>query len=58
MASKMVDPAFLSQLTHNGVNPGEARCAVGPALEPGFLFWIVDFVGASDELVAGVDFAR
>ena len=27
---QMVDPAFLSELSHDGVDPGEARLAGGP----------------------------
>lgn len=58
VACEMVDPAFFSQLPHDGVDPGEARCAGGPALEPGFLLWVVDLIGTGYEFVAGVYFAR
>lgn len=54
---EVVDPAFLAQLPHDGVDPGEAGGAVRPAVEPGVFLGIVYFVGACDQVVGGVDFA-
>lgn len=48
MAGQMVDPAFLPKLSHDGVDPGEARGAVRPTFEPRILFLVVDLVFARD----------
>jgi hypothetical protein len=42
--AEVVDPAFLPQLSHEGVDPREACSAPFPALEPLFGLWRVDVV--------------
>ncbi len=55
VAAEVVDPAFLLELAHQGVDPGEARAAVFPALEPAFVQGGGDGVGACDEAGGGGD---
>lgn len=57
VAGEVVDPPFLSQLSHDGVNPRKACLTVAPALKPDFCFLAIDFVGAGGEFGADVDFA-
>lgn len=55
VAAEVVDPAFLAQLPHQGVDPGEARAAVLPAKEPVLVQGGGDGVGACDEVGGGGD---
>lgn len=50
---QMVDPAFLAQLPHQGVDPGEAGEAGFPALEPRLGFAAVDVVSTRRTLGVG-----
>ena len=45
VTAQVVHPAFVPQLAHQGVDPGEARAAVLPAPEPGFVQGGADGVG-------------
>lgn len=53
--AEVVDPAFLAELPHQGVDPGEACLAELPALEPLFRQRGIDDVVACDEAVGRVD---
>lgn len=55
VAAEVVDPAFLAQLPHQGVDPGEAGAAEFPALVPGFVEQGGDCILACDEAVGGGD---
>ena len=55
VAAEVVDPAFLPELAHYGVDPGEAGAAEFPSLEPGFCLLRVDGVGACDKVCFRVD---
>ncbi len=55
VAAEVVDPAFLLELAHQGVDPGEPRAAVFPALKPAFVQGGGDGVGACDEAGGGGD---
>lgn len=48
MTCEVVDPAFIAELTHDGVDPGEACRSGSPALEPGFFLFVVNLVFAGD----------
>ncbi len=58
MAAEVVDPAFLPQLAHQCVDPGEAGAPVFPALEPGFGFGVIDGIFAGDEVVGRIYLGR
>ena len=51
--AEVVDPAFVAQLPHQGVDPGEACAPEFPALVPGFVQGGGDCVLACDEAVGG-----
>lgn len=55
VAAQVVDPAFVAELAHEGVDPGEACLAEFPALEPFFGEGGVDGVAACGEAGAGGD---
>lgn len=55
VATEMVYPPFLSELAHQGVDPGEACLAPFPAIEPGLGFRAIDMVVTGYELVRWVD---
>lgn len=48
VATEVVYPPFLSELAHQGVDPGEACSSPFPAIEPGFGFRAIDVVFAGD----------
>ena len=56
VATEMVYPPFLSELAHQGVDPGEACLAPLPAIEPDFGFGAIDVVVPGYEAVSWVDF--
>ncbi len=56
VAAEMVDPSFLSKLSHQGVNPGEACLTPFPAIKPCFSFEAIDVVVSGYETVGWVDF--
>lgn len=58
MSSEVVDPSFLSQLSHKCVDPGKSCTPVFPALEPRFRFCRVDSVCTGDKACGGGDDRR
>lgn len=58
VAAQVVDPSFLSELTHESVDPRKSGRAKLPAIEPGFGFGAIDVVVTGYETVRRVDFGR
>lgn len=56
VTTEVVYPPFLSELAHQGVNPGKACLAPFPAIEPGFGFGTIDVVVAGYETIRWVNF--
>ena len=53
MTSEMMDPTFLTELAHEGIDPGKSRLAVFPPTEVGFCDGVVDGVGSIGGPVGG-----
>lgn len=55
VSAEVMDPAFLAELAHQGVDPGESGTAVFPALEPFFRERGIDDVVSCDEVCFRID---
>jgi hypothetical protein len=55
VAPEVVDPAFLRELAHERVDPGEAGAAVLPTLEVGLCFGVINQVFPGDKLGFRID---